>query len=209
MRVLVVSAHPSGGSYVAAVRERVLDAVVEAGHLVRHRDLCAEGFDPVFTEFERVHHVGDPAEKLGRFPELSGHVEDLRWCEAMVLVYPTWWSGQPAVLKGWFDRVLMNGVAWELPEGAARLRPMLSNVRRLVVVTTHGSGKFTNMLEGEAGKRTAFRSVRLMFSSRTRCRWIAMYGLDRSDERARSRFLSRVGLRVVRALGRPRRSSTS
>lgn len=200
MRVLVVSAHPSTESFVGALRERVLAALDEEGHEVRHRDLCAERFNPVFSEFERVNHVGELDAKLAHMPDLVDHVEDLRWCEALVLVYPTWWSGQPAIMKGWFDRVLMNGVAWELPEGAARIRPLLRNVRRMVVVTTHGSSKVVNSLEGESGKRTAFRSVRLMFSSRTRCRWIAIYSLDRSTERDRERFLTRVGRRVVRAV---------
>ena len=71
-----------------------------------------------------------------------------------MLVYPTWWSGQPAMLKGWIDRVWVAGVAWDLPPGANVLRARLRNVRRIVVVTTHGSSKLVNALEGEAGKRT-------------------------------------------------------
>lgn len=200
MRVLVVSAHPSAESYLASVRDELLEALAGDGHEIVHRDLWAEGFDPVFTEYERVHHVGDPVEKMARFPELASHVEALRWCEALVLVYPTWWSAQPAILKGWFDRVLMNGVAWDLPDGANKLRPLLDNVVRLAVVTTHGSGKFINSLEGEAGKRTAFRSVRLMFRWRCRSRWIAMYGLDTADAGARERFRRRAVARVRRLL---------
>lgn len=200
MKVLVVSAHPAEDSFVSTLRDRVLDALEARSHLIRHHDLYKEQFDPVFTEFERVNHVGDPRVKTERFPELAKYVDSLRWCEAIVMVYPTWWSGQPAILKGWFDRVLMNGVAWELPAGAARIRPMLTHVRRVVVVTTHGSGKVVNVIQGEGGKRTAFRSVRLMFSPRTRCRWIAMYGLDRSGDKSRERFLNRLDQRLERAL---------
>ena len=200
MRVLVVSAHPSAESYLASVRDAILAALSADGHEVEHRALWREGFDPVFTEWERLHHVGDPGEKLARFPELAPHVEALRRCEALVLVHPTWWSGQPAILKGWFDRVLMNGVAWDLPDGANRLRPLLGNVRRLAVVTTHGSGKLVNALEGEAGKRTAFRSVRLMFPLRCRSRWIAMYGLDTASASARERFRRRAVSRLRRLL---------
>jgi putative NADPH-quinone reductase len=102
------------------------------------------------------------------------------------------------MLKGWFDRVLMNGVAWVLPEGAARIRPLLTNVRRLVVVTTHGSSKFVNALEGESGKRTVFRSVRLMLHRRVRCEWIAMYGVDNATLKQREKFSSHVRRRVSR-----------
>ena len=198
MRVLVVHAHPSPESFVSHLRDAALEELAAAAHEVRHRDLWAEGFDPVFTADERLTHTGDLAPKLGRHPALAPHVADLQWCEALVLVYPTWWSGQPAVLKGWFDRILMNGVAWRLPEGANRIQPLLGNVRRLVVVTTHGSPKWVNALQGEPGKRTAMRSVRLMFTLRCRASWVAMYGLDRASVRRRDAFERRVRRRMRR-----------
>ena len=66
------------------------------------------------------------------------YADDLRWAQALVFVYPTWWSGQPAMLKGWIDRVWVAGVAWELPPGADMLKQLLTNVRRIVVVTNNG-----------------------------------------------------------------------
>lgn len=198
MKVLVVLAHPSQESFVSFLCSEVIAELSSGGHEIRHHDLWAENFNPVFTPYERLNHVGDVAEKLNELPELRQHIEDLQWCDALVLVYPTWWSGQPAILKGWFDRVLMNGVAWVLPEGAARIRPLLTNVKRLVVVTTHGSSKFVNALEGESGKRTAFRSVRLMLNRRVRCEWIAMYGVDNATVKQREKFSSHVRRRVSR-----------
>ena len=198
MKVLVVLAHPSQESFVSFISSEVITELRSGGHDIRQHDLWVENFNPVFTPYERLNHVGDVQEKLKELPELRPHVEDLQWCDVLVLVYPTWWSGQPAMLKGWFDRVLMNGVAWVLPEGAARIRPLLTNVRRLVVVTTHGSGKFINALEGESGKRTAFRSVRLMLNRRVRCEWIAMYGVDNTTLKQREKFSSHVRRRIHR-----------
>ena len=198
MKVLVVLAHPSQESFVSFLCSEVIAELSSGGHEIRHHDLWAENFNPVFTPYERLNHVGDVAEKLNELPELRQHIEDLQWCDALVLVYPTWWSGQPAILKGWFDRVLMNGVAWVLPEGAARIRPLLTNVKRLVVVTTHGSSKFVNALEGESGKRTAFRSVRLMLHRRVRCEWIAMYGVDNATVKQREKFSAHVHRRIRR-----------
>lgn len=200
MRVLVVSAHPSAASLNSALRDAALGEINARGHEVRHLDLYAEEFDPVFTPYERVSHSVGADEKLAHLPELAPHVDALRWCEALVLCYPTWWSGQPAILKGWFDRVLMKGVAWDLPDGRARLVPQLKNIRRMVVVTTHGSSKWVNAIQGESGKRTAFRSVRLMFHWRTSCSWIGFYGLDGADEAARHKMLKRVRRRIRRAL---------
>jgi putative NADPH-quinone reductase len=201
MKVLVLLAHPSEESFISFLSSEVIAELKTGGHEIRHHDLWAENFSPVFTPYERLNHVGDVADKLRALPELQQHIEDLQWCEALVLVYPTWWSGQPAMLKGWFDRVLMNGVAWVLPEGAARIRPLLTNVRHLIVVTTHGSGKFVNALEGESGKRTVFRSVRLMLHRRVRCEWIAMYGLDNATPDQRQKFAARARRRTSRVLG--------
>ncbi len=187
MRVLVIYCHPNPASLIAAALDRALAGLDAGGHEVRTTDLYAEGFDPTMGCEERRMHP-----EPGIAPELQRHADDLVWAEALVLVYPTWWSGQPAMLKGWIDRVWVAGVAWELPEGANVLRPLLRNIRRIVVVTSHGSPKFTNALEGEAGKRTVTRSIRAMCSRRTRTTWCALYGVDASSETKRKAFLDRV-----------------
>lgn len=193
MNTLVVYCNPNPESFGAAIRDRVLHGLALAGHEVRLTDLYADGFEPVLTADEhRAHH--DP----GVSPELQHHVDDLRWAEAIVFVYPTWWSGQPAMLKGWFDRVWASGVAWELPEGAGVVRPLLRNVRRLVIVTTHGSSKWVNALEGESGKRTVTRSLRAMCGKRTRTTWCALYRLDLCEEQERLDFLDRVERSMAR-----------
>jgi NAD(P)H dehydrogenase (quinone) len=191
VNVLVVYCHPDPESYSHACLERALAGLT--GHTVRLADLYAEGFEPVMSAAERVAHSVPGVE-----PPLQRYADDLAWAEALVFVYPTWWSGQPAMLKGWIDRVWVAGVAWELPEGKAVLRPLLTRVRRIVVVTTHGSSKWINALEGEGGKRTLFRAIRLMCSKRTRTTWCAMYGLDRATAEQRARFLRRVERTLAR-----------
>ncbi|MEZ5342860.1 MAG: NAD(P)H-dependent oxidoreductase [Acidimicrobiales bacterium] len=84
-----------------------------AGDEVKVIDLYAEGFDPVMSRTEKLDHLGSPANR----PSLAHHFDALQWCERLVLVYPTWFGGQPAMLKGWFDRVWMNDVAFTLPRG--------------------------------------------------------------------------------------------
>jgi NAD(P)H dehydrogenase (quinone) len=193
VNVLVVHCHPVPESFVTAAYARVIVGLSRSGHDVRTIDLYADGFDPVFDADEHRRHL-EPGVAT---PELAPYVEALRWCHTIVLVYPTWWSGQPAMLKGWFDRVWVRGVAWDLPEGSNRIRPLLRNVRRIVVVTTHGSSKFTNALEGEAGKRTVTRSLRLMCHPRCRTRWWAYYGIDTDDLDRRTAFLDKIEARAA------------
>jgi putative NADPH-quinone reductase len=192
VNVLVVHCHPDPASFVASARDRALGALEHAGHVVRATDLYAEEFDPCFDEHDRRTHL-----EPGTTPALQRHADDLRWCDALVLVYPTWWSGQPAMLKGWIDRVWVNGVAWTLPAGANRVRPLLGNVRRIVVVTTHGSSKLVNALQGEGGKRTVTRTLRSLCSRRCRTTWVAMYGVDTSTAHERDAFLERVERRLA------------
>jgi len=198
MKVLVVSAHPNDESFLGTLRSSVLNQLTELGHDVHHHDLYADNFNPVFTAHERLNHVGDINTKLEELPELKPYVQSLQWCDALVLVYPTWWGAQPAIMKGWIDRVFMNEVAWVLPEGAARIQPLLTNVRHLVVVTTHGSSKLVNSFQGESGKRIALRSIRLMFHPRVQTKWIGVYRLDQSDESRRNRAKKRVTRRLSR-----------
>jgi NAD(P)H dehydrogenase (quinone) len=187
MRVLVIYCHPDPGSFITAARDRALAGLAAAAHDVRHTDLYGEGFQPEMTATERRTHA-----EAGVAVDLRRYADDLQWAEALVLVYPTWWSAQPAVLKGWIDRVWVAGVAWELPEGKTVLRPLLTDVRRIVVVTTHGSSKLINALQGEAGKRIVTRSIRTMCSKRTRTTWCALYGVDGSTLERRTKFLDKV-----------------
>lgn len=187
MRVLVVYSHPDPESLVHSALERTLAGLDAGGHAVRVNDLYAEGFEPAMSCAERQTHK-EPGVDPGR----QRYADDLAWAQALVLVYPTWWSGQPAMLKGWIDRIWVSGVAWHLPEGANLIKPMLTDIRRIVVVTTHGSSKLINSLQGESGKRTVTRSIRAMCSKRVRTTWCALYGVDVSSDRQRADFLDRV-----------------
>jgi NAD(P)H dehydrogenase (quinone) len=188
VKVYLVHCHPSPTSFTAAARDRALAGLHAGGHDVRVTDLYVDEFQPELSAWERTNHLEPPETK----PAIAEYAANLQWCEALVLVYPTWWSGQPAMLKGWIDRVWVLGVAYDLPEGANRIRPRLKNIRRLVAVTSHGSTKAVNALEGEAGKRILTRSLRVLCSWHTRTKWLALYNIDRTSPERREQFLARV-----------------
>ncbi len=91
----------------------------------------------------------------------------------------------------------VQGVAWTLPPGSNRIRPLLTNIRQIVAVTTHGSPKWINMLEGEAGKRTVTRALRVLCHRRARSTWLALYGVDRSTAEQRAAFIERAGQTIA------------
>ena len=189
MRCLVVYSHPLETSYCAALCTRAIDALRGAGHEVRLRDLYADGFDPVLSRQERIdYHTRGANARL-----VSAHVDDLQWAEALVFVYPTWWYGLPAMLKGWLDRVWVPHVTFTLPENSEPIRGLMHNIVRIVGITTSGATWRWLTLVGNPGRRTITRGVRALCHPRCRTRWIAHYNIDRSSAKSRETFLERVG----------------
>lgn len=202
MRALVVYCHPRRGSFTQAVRDVVLEKLAAAGAEVRLRDLYAEGFDPVLSAPE---HEGYEDEATNRAP-VAAHVADLQWCDTLIFVYPTWWYGLPAMIKGWLDRVLLPGVAFLMPDAQnANIRPGLTQITRLGVFTTCGASWWLTRLIGAPGRRTLIRGVRLICAKGCRSVFAAHYLMDSSTDASRARHLLRVAAKMDRLIGaRPR-----
>lgn len=187
-RILLVHAHPDPASFSHALRESVVRVASDRGSEVRVHDLYDTGFSPVVSANEWSLRGATPEAK----PHLGPYFDDVAWCDTLVFVYPTWWSGQPAVMKAWIDRVLANGVAWNIDDTTGQAMPALRNVTRIVAITTHGRSRTVNLLCGRAGRAVILRSVRRLCSWRCRAHWVALYSLDRSTRFERDRFMQRV-----------------
>ncbi len=188
MRCLVVYAHPDPESFSAALRDAAVAGLTEAGHHVDVLDLYALGFDPCLGAEELEHYF-----TIGHdHPTLGDHLDLLRRTEALVFVYPTWWSGLPAIMKGWLDRTFLPGVAFRLDDRTNRIRPALGGVRHLVGLTTYGSPRWSVAAVGDAGRRTINRTVRIICSKRCKRTWLGFYQLDTARESDRAEFLDRV-----------------
>ena len=113
MRVLVLHAHPVEESYGRRFTRQTVESLEKAGHEVDDCDLYAEQFDPVLSRQERLDYHDYPENlKL-----VATYVDRLRAAEALVIVTPVWNFGFPAILKGYFDRVFLPGVSFELVNG--------------------------------------------------------------------------------------------
>lgn len=188
MHVLVVHCHPCTESYAAALRDAVIEGLGAAGHEHRLIDLYAAGFDPVMSaEERRLYHEPE----INRRP-VEDHLDALFWAEALVFIYPTWWYGLPAMLKGWFDRVFIPHVAFEMPTATRPMRPKLQHIRKIAVVTTCGAPWLFSKLIGEPGRKTILRGVRALCAPRCRTRYLALYRMDSVSAENRARFLDRV-----------------
>ena len=194
MRVLMVRTHPVRESLLQAAGDRAAQAITRAGHELRQLDLYADGFEPTVSEAEWLAREGGGALP----PSLHSYADALQWAEHLVLVYPTWFGGLPAMMKGWLDRVWVSGVAYELASGSRHVRSRMRHITRLTVVTTHGGSKFMNSLGGEPGRRMVRRGIRSLCSRSCRPRWVALYGNDRCAPAKRLEFLDNVERRLGR-----------
>jgi len=105
MRVLVLYAHPVEESFVAALHRRVVDTLRSRGHEVDDCDLNVEGFDPVLSRQDRIDYNNTPVNRI----RVAPYVDRLLAAESLVLVFPVWNEGFPAILNGFFDRVFFAG----------------------------------------------------------------------------------------------------
>jgi len=110
-RILLILGHPSSESLCGALAERYAQSALAAGHEVRQLRLGELVFDPVLREgYRQIQTLED---------DLSAAQSDILWAEHLTLVYPIWWGGIPALLKGFFDRVLLPGFAFKYRKGKA------------------------------------------------------------------------------------------
>lgn len=198
MRALVIYCHPRADSFTAAVRDVVLEKLNIAGAEVRLHDLYARRFQPLMEAEEHAGYLSCPENRKW----LSGEVDDVLWADTLIFVYPTWWYGLPAMLKGWLDRVFLPDVAFFMPKAPGEvIRPGLGHVRRLGVFTTCGASWWLTTAIGAPGRRTLMRGVGWLLP-RGSCRvFAAHYLMDSSTAESRAAHLRKVAERMDRLIG--------
>jgi len=145
MKCLLVTAHPLQDSLCISLAKRAEAILSAQGHTVTVLDLYAKGFAPALTAEERraLYDTTAPADDTAEMTELKAQ---LSAAEALVLVFPTWWFGLPAILKGWFDRVWVTGVAYHHAPDLKAIKPGLLTLRKTLVITTLGSPWWVDLL---------------------------------------------------------------
>ncbi len=195
MRALIVFYHPKEDSFNAAVLATVISCLEAAQINFRLRDLYRTGFSPVLTGHELDIYLDESC----NVDPVADDVADLQWADTLIFVYPTWWYGLPAMLKGWLDRVLLPGVAFVMPKGPGEnIQPGLTNIDRIAVFTTCGASWWLTTLIGAPGRRTLTRGVRTICARRCRTVFAAHYLMDSSTDASRALYLKRVSRKMQR-----------
>lgn len=197
MKCLLVIAHPLADSLGRTLADQARKVLESAGHEVVEEDLYARGFAPCLTAAERrsyyaaQYDASEVAEEVGR----------LRLAETVILVFPTWWFGFPAILKGWFDRVWVPGVAYDHDPDFGPIRARLAGLRHMVVITTLGAPWWVDRLVLWQPVRRVL-DIAMLQTCAPQCRltMLSFYQCERLHARRVEAFRHTVGLRITQAL---------
>ena len=216
MRVLIVHAHPEPASFCAALCHRGAEALRGAGHEVTVSDLYADGFDPVagrhdFTgaaDPERFHYQSEQAHAVrtgGFSPELRREQRRVAGADLLVLNFPLWWGGVPAMLKGWFERVLAYGFAYA--DGLRFDRGVFRGRRAMVAMTTGGTEpRFgVGAVYGELERQVLWQAqhLTLEYMGYALEPPFVAYGTPRVPPETRAAYLNQLAGRLVEAAAKP------
>ncbi|PHQ16886.1 NAD(P)H-dependent oxidoreductase [Marinobacter profundi] len=159
MNVLIVLAHPERSSFNGGLADVAKSRLQKAGHVVKLADLYGEGFDPVERADHYAQRVDDDyfailTEQRAHFDrgllpsDIQREIARLEWADLLILQFPLWWHAQPAILKGWFDRVFVYG---GLYSGSRRYNRGHFHDRKAICSVTTGSPEKAFMPFGRAG----------------------------------------------------------
>lgn len=190
MNILVLYAHPVETSFNAGLHRIIVERLMAAGHTVDDCDLYAEDFDPRLTRTERLGYHNE----RGAEDAVAPYVERLLLADALVLSYPVWNYGFPAILKGFFDRVFLPGVSFKLVNG--KVQPSLHNIGKVAAVTTYGGSRFRAMLMGDPPRKLVNRMLRATIKPGASVSYLAHYSMNLSTDETRKAFMAKVSIRM-------------
>ena len=192
MKILYIYCHPLPESFHAAIRGEALAGLAAAGHEVDLLDLYAEGFDPVLSADGRRRYHDTDHNREG----LEDMVARLQRAEALVLQFPTWTFGPPAMLKGWFDRMLMPGVAFDITD-PANVKPLLGNIKRMTAIVTYGRPRWMAFYVGDLPRRIVTRYLRHLIAKGAKVDYHALYHMNVATKAQREGFIAKVRAKLA------------
>ena len=183
---MVVYAHPVDTSFNAAVYATVIEALRGAGNQVDACDLYAESFPAVMSREDRLLYHQSPDNRALAEP----WIKRLEAAEALVMVFPTWVFGPPAILKGFLEKVFVPGFAFELVNG--KVQGALRHLRRVGGVSTYGGTRWRALLAGDPPRKLFTRILRAYVGPGVPISYLSCYDMNRNQTPELKAFLAHV-----------------
>ncbi|WP_088906370.1 NAD(P)H-dependent oxidoreductase [Brevibacillus formosus] len=183
MNILVIIGHPDPESYCSALAHAYMEGAKGKTDQIRTIDLSQIAFDPNLKYGYR---------KRTELEDDLKEAQDLiRWADHLVIVYPTWWGTMPAILKGFFDRVLLPGFAYKYREGSSLWDKLLTGKTAHVIVTMDTPSWYNRLIYWQAGHLLMKRNI-LKFCGIKPVKVTEISGVNASAEEKRKKWLEKV-----------------
>ena len=197
MKCLVVVAHPVADSLCHSLAQSAIQALTVAGHEVQVENLYQSEFPPSLSVSERQSYYHPPFDSSA----VKAQVQRLLSAEALVLVFPTWWFGFPAILKGWFDRVWAPGIAYDHATDLGPIKPRLHNLRCALAITSLGSPWWVDRLLLWQPVKLVLKTA-LLGTCAPACHFemLSLYKAERLSPKEVAVFCSRIERRLAKWL---------
>lgn len=189
MKCLLVVTHPLNDSLCKHLSHDVAHHLAELGHDVIVEDLYSNDFSPALSVAERTSYY----DETYHIASVQKEVQHLREAEALVLVFPTWWFGFPAMLKGWFDRVWGPGIAYRHADDYGPIQPQLHQLKRVMVVTTLGSPWWVDRLVlWQPVKRVLKTALLGTCAPNSRLQFLSLYNSEKATPERVTAFKGKI-----------------
>ena len=191
---LLVSCHPLEDSLCHHLVARVEAGLRANGVVYEHLDLYKRGFEAPLSAVERGSYFGDFDDSGVR-----AEIAQLKRAKTVILVFPTWWFGMPALLKGWFDRVWAPDVAFVHVAATGSISPILDNLKHCLAITTLASPwKVDRLLLRQPVKRVLKGGILKGCAPQATLEMLSLYGVNVMDEQRLEAFRGKIDRAVAR-----------
>ena len=193
MKCLVVVAHPLADSLCHTMAKTAIAGLIANGHEVLVEDLYAAEFSPVLTKTERQSYYSDNFD----YQAVEDRLNALATAEVLILVFPTWWFGFPAILKGWFDRVWAPGVAYNHASDLGAIKPKLNHLKYTLAITSLGSPWWVDrLIMWQPVKRTLKIALLSTCAPQSRFQMLSLYTAEKLNRAQIQPFCGRIEAKI-------------
>lgn len=189
MKVVIVFNHPYEGSYCSAILDSVNSGLQQANHEVDVIHLDKEGFNPVMTSQDLKAFTN----KQPIDPKVIEYKNRLEQADHVVFIFPIWWELMPALMKGFIDKVIFPGVAYDYVSGSnTRMKPLLTNIKGVTVITTMNTpGILYRVIFGNAIQKALMRGTFWKLGYKNR-KWISFNMVKSVSDEKRKLWLIKI-----------------
>ena len=189
MKVVIVFNHPYQGSYCNAILNSVTRGLQQANHEVDIINLDIEGFNPVMSSQDlKAFRDKQPID-----PKVVEYKFRLEQADQVVFIFPIWWELMPALMKGFIDKVIFPGVAYDYVNGSnTRMKPLLTNIKGVTVITTMNTPRILyRVIFGNAIQKALMRGTFWKLGYKNK-KWISLNMVKSVSDDKRKLWLTKI-----------------